>query len=135
MPAVSAGTVCGSAVATPAVAAVPWAGAEAGAADASVRPSARMFSDRTVIRIARPGKSVAHQPPARRIFCPYERMLPQLGFGSWTPAPMKDRLASKMIASATSTVANTITGAAQLIATCLSTMWWRRAPMTFSAAT
>ncbi len=85
-------------------------------------PSARMFSASTVSRIARPGNRVAHQPPASRICCPYDRTLPQLGAGSWTPAPMKERLASNTIALATSTVANTATGAAQLTATCLTTM-------------
>ncbi|CAM5655200.1 hypothetical protein SVIOM74S_08861 [Streptomyces violarus] len=48
---------------------------------------------------------------------------------------MKDSDASKTIASATCTVQNTSTGAAQLIATCFSTMCGVRAPITRSAVT
>lgn len=49
-----------------------WARALFGAAEASVRPSERMLSARTVISRARPGKKVAHQPP-------HEEDLPPVG--------------------------------------------------------
>lgn len=61
--------------------------------------------------------------------------LPQDGSGGRTPAPMNDSDASSTIASATITVQNTSTGAAQLTATCRSRMCGVRAPMTRSAAT
>ena len=94
-----------------------------------------MFSASTVTRISRPGKTVAHQPPSSTMFLPSAMTLPQDGSGGRTPAPMNDSDASKTIASATITVQNTSTGAAQLIATCLSRMCGVRAPMTRSAAT
>ncbi len=58
--------------------------------------------------------------------------LPQDGSGKLTPAPMKDSEASKTMASATWTVQNTSTGAAQLTATWRSTMCGVRAPITAS---
>ncbi|CPU67034.1 Uncharacterised protein [Mycobacteroides abscessus] len=66
---------------------------------------------------------------------PAAMMLPHEGSGSGTPAWMKDSDASKTIASATSTVVNTSTGAAQLRATCLARIQAVRAPMTRVAAT
>lgn len=102
---------------------------------ASVSPSASTLSASTVIRMSRPGKSVAHQPPARSRFLPLEITLPQDGAGSCTPAPMKERLASKTMASATRIVAKTRMGAAQLRKTCLSRMYAVFAPSTRSAAT
>ena len=62
-------------------------------------------------------------------------MLPQEGFGGWTPALMKDSEASSTIASATSTVAKTMIGAMQLRATCLARIHGVEAPITWEAAT
>ncbi len=94
-----------------------------------------MFSASTVSRISSPGKTVAHQPPVSTMFLPSAMTLPQDGSGGRTPAPMKDSEASNTMASATWTVQNTSTGAAQLTATCRSTMCGVRAPMTRSAVT
>ena len=63
-------------------------------------------------------------------------MLPQVGvFTEVMPAPMNDSDASKTIASATSTVAKTMIGAAQLRATCLPRIHHVRAPTTLDAET
>ena len=71
-----------------------------------------------VIRISRPGKNVTHQWPDSSSILPSDSMLPQVGvFTEVMPAPMNDSDASKTIASATSTVANTRMGAMQLRAT------------------
>ena len=110
-------------------------GFTAGAARASVSPSARMFNASTVSRIIRPGKNVGHHAPVSRSCLPSARMLPHEGFGGFTPALMKDREASKTTASATRTVANTAIGAMQLRATCLSRMCAVEAPSTREAET
>ena len=62
-------------------------------------------------------------------------MLPQDGAGGCTPALMKDSEASSTMASATRTVANTMIGAMQLRATCLTRIHGVEAPMTCEAAT
>ncbi len=69
------------------------------------------------------------------MFLPSAMTLPHDGSGGRTPAPMNDSDASKTIASATITVQNTRTGAAQLTATCRIRMCGVRAPMTRSAVT
>ncbi|MDP9882704.1 hypothetical protein J2W21_000183 [Sinomonas atrocyanea] len=89
---------------------------------ASVRPSARMFSARTVSRIVMPPKVVGHQPPAKTSCRPSLMTLPHEAAGCCTPAPRKESEASRMIASATMTVANTSTGAAVLRTMCLVRM-------------
>jgi hypothetical protein len=61
---------------------------------------------------------VAHQPPVSTNSLPLDSTAPHDGSGAWMPAPMNDSDASKTIASATITVQNTSTGAAQLTATC-----------------
>jgi hypothetical protein len=88
-----------------------------------------------VTSISSPGNTVAHQPPVSTMFLPSAMTLPQDGSGGRTPAPMNDSDASKTTASATWTVQNTSTGAAQLTATCFSTMCGVRAPITRSAVT
>ena len=95
-----------------------------------------MLRHRVVTRIIRPGKKVGHQCPDRSRALPSESMFPQVGvLTDWMPAPMKDRDASKTMASATSTVAKTMMGARQLRATCLPRIQGTGAPMTLEAAT
>ena len=107
-----------------------------GEANASVRPSAKIFRLSVVIRISRPGKNVTHQWPDSSSILPSDSMLPQVGvFTEVMPAPMNDSDASKTIASATSTVAKTMIGAAQLRATCLPRIHQVRAPTTLDAET
>ena len=107
-----------------------------GEANESVRPSARMLRLSVVTRMNRPGKNVTHQWPDSSSALPSESMLPQVGvLTDVMPAPMNDSDASKTIASATSTVANTRIGAMQLRATCLARIHHVRAPITWEAAT
>jgi hypothetical protein len=87
--------------------------------------------------MSRPGKNVAHQPPMSTISLPKAMTDPQDEAASCgeSPPPMKDRDASKTMASATITVVNTMIGAAQLRRMCFHRMCGRRAPMIRSAAT
>ena len=62
-------------------------------------------------------------------------MLPHVGVGSGMPALMKDRDASNTMASATSTMVNTMTGARQLRTTCFIKIHGARAPETMTART
>ena len=62
-------------------------------------------------------------------------MLPHVGVGSGMPAEMKDRDASNTMASATSTMVNTMTGAMQLRMTCFTRIHGARAPETTTART
>ncbi len=110
-------------------------GAPGAAAMASVRPSERMLSARQVTMMAMPGKSACHQRPASTPPRASARMLPQVGVGSWMPAPMKVREASKMMASATRVTVNTMIGAMQLRRTCLIRIQGARAPETMTART
>ena len=88
------------------------------------------------MRMNRPGKNVAHQWPESSRALPSLSMLPQVGvFTDVMPVPMKDSDASNTIASATSTVANTMIGARQLRATCRIRIQVVLAPITFDAAT
>ncbi len=85
---------------------------------ASVMPSERMLSARQVIMMARPGTAPATNGRAHAAAAS-ARMLPQVAVGSWIPAPMKVREASKMMASATRVTVKTMMGAMQLRRTCL----------------
>ena len=62
-------------------------------------------------------------------------MLPQVGVGSGMPAEMNDSEASNTMASATSTMVNTMTGAMQLRMTCFTRIHGARAPDTTTART
>ena len=107
-----------------------------GEANESVRPSARMLRLSVVTRMNRPGKNVTHQWPDSSSALPSESMLPQVGvLTDVMPAPMNDSEASKTMALATSTVANTMIGARQLRATCRIRIQVVLAPITFDAAT
>lgn len=106
-----------------------------GATIASVSPSESTLRHSTVIRIIMPGKKVGHHAPEEMIALPSARMLPHDGDGGLIPALMKDNEASKTIASATSTAANTRTGARALRATCLTIIHHVGAPITQAAAT
>ena len=105
---------------------------------ASVMPSDRMLRHRTVIMMNRPGKNAVHHLPSRtdRFDEASDRTLPHVAtVVAWRPEPMKVREASRMIASATRTVANTRTGAAVLRMTCLVRIQGARAPETITART
>ena len=62
-------------------------------------------------------------------------MLPHVGVGSGMPAEMNDSEASNTMASATSTMVNTMTGAMQLRMTCFTRIHGARAPETTTART
>ena len=102
---------------------------------ASVMPSDRMFRHSTVIMMARPGNSACHQRPASTPPRASDRMLPHVGVGSGMPAEMNDSEASNTMASATSTMVNTMTGAMQLRMTCFTRIHGARAPETTTART
>ena len=107
-----------------------------GEAMASVSPSERILRHRVVMRMSSPGKKVGHQCPDSSRALPSESILPQVGvLADWIPVPIKDSEASKTMASATSTVANTIIGAMQLRATCLARIHGTEAPITLEADT
>ena len=106
-----------------------------GAAMASVMPSETMLRHRTVSMIMMPGNSACHQRPASTPLRASARMLPQVGVGSGIPALMKAREASNTMASATSTMVNTRTGATQLRTTCFHRIHGARAPETTTART
>ena len=106
-----------------------------GAAMASVMPSETMFRHRTVSMIMMPGNSACHQRPASTPARASERMLPHVGVGSGMPAAMNEREASNTMASATSTIVKTRTGAMQLRTTCLIRIHGARAPLTTTART
>ena len=101
-------------------------------------PSDRRFRHSTVIMMNRPGNVAVHHMPCRteRFVEASDRTLPHVGtVVAWRPEPMKVREASRMIASATRTVANTRTGAAVLRRTCLTRIQGARAPETITART
>ena len=102
---------------------------------ASVIPSDRMLRHSTVIMMRMPGKKVAHQAPLMSRLRPAAITLPQDGSGSGTPACRNDSEASNTIASATSTVAKTSTGAMALRATCRTMIRGVPAPITRTAET
>ena len=110
-------------------------GAFGAAAIASVMPSERMLRHRTVIMMARPGNSACHHWPDSTPARASARMLPQVGSGSGMPAEMNDRDASNTMASATSTMVYTSTGAMQLRTTCFQSIHGARAPDTTTART
>ena len=86
----------------------------------------------------RPGKKAVHHLPRRtdRFDEASDRTLPHVAtVVAWRPDPMKVREASRMIASATRTVAKTRTGAAVLRMTCLTRIHGARAPETITART
>ena len=105
---------------------------------ASVMPSERMLRQRTVAVMIMPGKKAVHHLPSMtdRFEEASDRTLPQVGtIVAGSPEPMKVRDASRMIASATRTVAKTRTGAAVLRMTCLTRIQGAFAPETMTART
>ena len=88
--------------------------------------------------MSKPGNSAVHQAPW--LMEPFveasDKTLPQVGTKlDFRPVPMKVREASRMIASATSTVAKTRTGAAVLRTTCFVKIQGALAPETITART
>src|SRR5207247_2224084 len=81
-----------------------WCGSSA-----SRRPSPRKFTQRTVMRMARPGNHTSHG--ARVVNCrlPFSR-LPHVGVGGCTPNPRKESADSVRMAAATESVALTMIG-------------------------
>src|SRR5436190_5573792 len=80
---------------------------------ASRRPSPKMFSERTVRTIARPGTTVSHGAVVRRVW-PSEMSVPHDGFGGCTPAPRNDSAASVRMLLAMMSVKKTRTVDAML---------------------
>lgn len=102
---------------------------------ASVIPSDRMLRHSTVSMMRMPGKNVAHHAPLISRLRPAAITFPQDGSGSGTPACRNDSEASKTMASATSTVAKTRTGAIALRATWRTMMRGVPEPITRTAET